>query len=175
MNSAPKSTVGTPLYLAPEIFKKQANEIYDGKKSDIWSCGVVLYTVYFGHFPFIKREDINSIHRFQRISEKVCNSPLYFPEKVQIPDDLQDLLTKMLEKNPEQRITLAQIMEHKWFLAYLPEEALDMNNEVNRQEYEPEIREKIQRLVLEAMIPYSTENDEPNSYSVEPSDGTDSA
>ena len=42
-DSQPKSTVGTPNYLAPELLTRQAS--YDGQLSDVWSCGVTLFVM----------------------------------------------------------------------------------------------------------------------------------
>jgi serine/threonine-protein kinase SRK2 len=53
-NSACKSMVGTPAYLAPEVL---ANKAYSGITADVWSCGVLLYVMLVGAYPFEDRED----------------------------------------------------------------------------------------------------------------------
>lgn len=51
-----RSHVGTPDYMSPEIFKSGGGS-YDAKKADLWSCGVVLYVMVVGKYPFSQKED----------------------------------------------------------------------------------------------------------------------
>jgi serine/threonine protein kinase len=75
--------IGSPAYISPEILNKKP---YCGKSSDIWSLGVVLYTILFGHFPFY--DPIT-----EKLFEKIKLGNYTFPEYVLInADSKNDLL-----------------------------------------------------------------------------------
>jgi serine/threonine protein kinase len=53
-DSVPQTQLGTALFSAPEIFLTAKGQTYDAACADIWSCGVVLFTMLFGSHPFLK-------------------------------------------------------------------------------------------------------------------------
>ena len=98
-----KDSCGTPAFIAPEIL---SNINYDPFKTDIWSSGVVLYTMLSGVVPFRGNNDYE-LHK--------CILNGKFPKLNFISNECEDLLYKLLEVNPDKRIKLNEILEHKWF------------------------------------------------------------
>lgn len=96
---------GSSAYLAPELL--HGNK-YD-TRSDIWAAGVVLYSMFSCQLPFY---DDNMKKMFSKI---LYEQPFY---PASIPEDAVDLITKMLNKDPEYRISLEGIKAHPWFLKY---------------------------------------------------------
>lgn len=97
------TTCGTPAYVAPEVISKKG---YDGAKSDIWSCGVILFVLLAGHLPFYCR---NLMDMYRKIAKGSYKCPHYFPPEA------RRLLSRILDPNPNTRISTAGIMESSWF------------------------------------------------------------
>ena len=93
---------GTPAYIAPEVF---GNSGYKGFSCDVWSLGVTLYYMLKGEQPF-KGKNLEELKK--NIFGQKCNKIEF------ISEEAGDLLDKMLKKNPEERITLDEIFNHKW-------------------------------------------------------------
>lgn len=98
-------SAGTPAFTAPEAI--YAITHFSGKAYDIWSLGVTLFCFVFGKLPF----DGDNV---PLVYQKIRNEDLLIPEKPYVTVTLKDLIRKMLNKNPEERITLQQIKEHQW-------------------------------------------------------------
>ncbi|XP_058763726.1 CBL-interacting serine/threonine-protein kinase 1-like [Vicia villosa] len=97
------TTCGSPNYVAPEIL---ANRGYDGAKSDIWSCGVILYVILTGYLPF---DDRNLAVLYQKIFKGDVQIPLW------LSPGAQNIIKRILDPNPETRITMSMIKEDEWF------------------------------------------------------------
>lgn len=79
--------------------------MFKGKAADIWSLGVTLYCLLHGHCPF---EDLNIIALY----EKILHDPVVLDES--ISSHAQDLIMKMLQRDPNDRIKLSEIKIHPW-------------------------------------------------------------
>ena len=99
------TVVGTPYYVAPEVLRGE----YD-KQCDIWSLGIILYVFLCGYPPF---EGDNN----KEIFKHVLKSKLDFDpaDWSHISKEAKDLVSKMLDKKSDNRISADEALEHKWF------------------------------------------------------------
>ena len=99
-NSLLKTKCGSPSYAAPEIIR---GKLYDGFKTDIWCCGIILYAMLCGYLPF---EGDNNKELFRNILN--CN-PEYpsFMSKT-----AKKLIKSLLKANPDERLTIEQIKKN---------------------------------------------------------------
>uniref|UniRef100_A0A8D0GRK1 Calcium/calmodulin dependent protein kinase kinase 1 n=1 Tax=Sphenodon punctatus TaxID=8508 RepID=A0A8D0GRK1_SPHPU len=100
------STAGTPAFMAPEAIS-DTGKSFSGKALDVWAVGITLYCFVYGKCPFID-EYILALHN------KIKNKAVEFPEMPPVSEELKDLILKMLDKNPEMRITIPEIKSHPW-------------------------------------------------------------
>ncbi|XP_066505963.1 ribosomal protein S6 kinase alpha-1 [Hoplias malabaricus] len=100
----------TANFVAPEVLKKQG---YD-EACDIWSLGVLLYTMLTGFTPFANGPDDTPEDILARIgSGKFSLSGGYWNS---VSNEAKDLVSKMLHVDPQQRLTAAQVLRHPWIV-----------------------------------------------------------
>ena len=97
-----ETACGSPHYAAPEVISGRP---YDGRKADIWSCGVILFALLAGYLPFDDASIRTLLHKVKR---GVFQMPAF-------PSDVQDLIQRMLTVDPELRITIPEIKQHVCF------------------------------------------------------------
>lgn len=125
--SAPGSRVGTPAYLAPEVILTRAGQKFDGKYADIWSCGVMLYVMLCGAYPFERQEDRNDPQRLKKMIQRILRVE-YFPP-ANVSPECEDLFSRIFVADPTKRIKIHELMAHPWFLKNLPRGVLQMNDQ----------------------------------------------
>ncbi|CAH9085707.1 unnamed protein product [Cuscuta epithymum] len=151
-HSQPKSTVGTPAYVAPEVLTRKE---YDGKLADIWSCGVTLYVMLIGAYPF---EDPSDPKNFRKTIARILGTQYSIPNNIHISVECQHLLSRIFVANPEERIKITEIRRHPWFVKNLPielmefgsYESMDVNNPTQSLEEILGIIEEARRVVVHA-------------------------
>ncbi|KAE9606867.1 putative protein kinase CAMK-OST1L family [Lupinus albus] len=129
LHSRPKSTVGTPTYVAPEVFLRQE---YDGKAADVWSCGVILYTMLVGAYPF---EDPENPKDIRKTVQRIMNVEFSIPNN---------------------RITISGIKQHPWFVKKMHKQIIEANSKaygVTKKYQLSQSVGEIMRIIQEAKTP----------------------
>ena len=104
---------GTLYYIAPEVFSGNI-DIYD-EKSDIWSIGIILYRALTRKYPFIGRNEDETIS-FIIDKDHDCNNELLLGHS----NEIQDLIKKLLKKDPNERPSAKEALNHEWFKKFNP-------------------------------------------------------
>lgn len=134
-NSVMKTLCGTPLYVAPEVLSTNGSGTYT-QKIDIWSAGVVLFTMLSGSVPFseefgtpIRQQILKGMYAFRgKVWQLVSNSA-------------KSLISQMLQKNPEKRLNIEEVLKHQWL------------NDID-------IIDKAERLMEIKLLPVDNDDDE---------------
>ncbi|KAJ8428954.1 hypothetical protein Cgig2_003285 [Carnegiea gigantea] len=194
LHSRPKSTVGTPAYIAPEVLSRRE---YDGKigstdeadiednlrhimMADVWSCGVTLYVMLVGAYPFEDQEDPKN---FRKTINRIMAVQYKIPDYVHVSQDCRQLLARIFVANPSRncgdglakgsndgdsagasvvqsldsimkRISIKEIKSHPWFLKNLPRELTEAHQAAYYRRENPTFSlqsvEEIMQIVEEA-------------------------
>jgi len=107
-NSIMRTKVGTPYYVAPEVLKRKYTA-----SCDIWSIGVISYILLCGYPPFYGDSDTQI---FDSVKAAYFDFPS--PEWDSISDEAKDFICCLLKKDPTERLTAAQAIQHKWIQLY---------------------------------------------------------
>lgn len=96
--------VGSPYYMAPEVLKRNY-----GPEVDVWSAGVILYILLCGVPPFWAETE-------QGVAQAIIRSVIDFKRDPwpKVSENAKDLVKKMLNPDPRQRLTAEEVLEHPW-------------------------------------------------------------
>ena len=137
-----KDCSGTPAYMSPEVIEvgekkaamakqkgaKAKNAVKDsivgyGEECDVWSAGVLMYALIYGNMPF---RGVT----VREIKEKVKKGD--YLKKDTVTDEARDLISKILKRTEDGRITVKEVLEHPWFDDCPDKEKIfNQNEEVN--------------------------------------------
>lgn len=100
-----RTICGTPNYIAPEILEGKHGHSYE---VDVWSLGVILYTMIIGRPPF-ETSDVKTTYKRIRINQYT------FPDTVRVSQQAKDLISSILRTDPRSRPSLEEILNSSWF------------------------------------------------------------
>lgn len=99
-----RTICGTPNYIAPEVLEGKQGHSYE---VDIWSLGVIIYTLIIGKPPF-ETSDVKTTYK------RIRMNAYSFPENVPISDVAKDIITKILNNDPSKRPNIDDILNHEF-------------------------------------------------------------
>ena len=100
---------GSPCYASPEMVRGYS---YDGFGIDIWSCGIILYAMICGFLPFEEdeKDEFN-----ETLFKNIVKCDIEYPSDL-ISENAEDLLKRILVKDPNKRIKIEDIKKHQFYL-----------------------------------------------------------
>ncbi len=119
---------GSPLYMAPEIMKRNSYN----NQTDLWSIGMMLFEMLFGFHPF---QDCKSIPELNKaLNTRKIQIPPPNTKNITVSDECLDLLHKLLQVDVKFRITWKQFFNHEWLTVYqkavpIPQQEPEQYNE----------------------------------------------
>ncbi|KAJ5693395.1 Calcium/calmodulin-dependent protein kinase kinase cmkC [Penicillium macrosclerotiorum] len=133
-------SAGSPAFLPPELCVVKHGDV-SGTAADIWSMGVTLYCLRYGKLPF-EQQSIFELYESIRSSPVVCEDE---------PDEnFQDMMSRILEKDPAKRIKMCDLREHPWVTANGVDPLLPFE-ENTAQIIEPPTEEEMNRAITTNM------------------------
>ena len=154
-NKIEKAVIGSSYYIAPEVLNKRYNE-----KCDTWSVGVILYMTLVGAAPFDGKTDDEIMERI-KIGKYNKNDSRYLEHS----DEVKDLVSKLLERDINKRLSAKEALNHPWFekyggrklfCNYLPEEIKPYIENLFNYKY----NSKLQELVIAFLVHNLANSDE---------------
>eukprot|EP00887_Chlorella_sp_A99_P001505 scaffold8.g1505.t1 len=119
IDSAPKTRVGTAAYISPEVARSPGNQPYDTEKADVWSCGVTLYCMLSGRYPFLSRDNTIKLETIQQLTAADVQAACAHLRGVS--PECVSLLLRIFEIDPARRLSYAGVMADPWFRQFLPD------------------------------------------------------
>lgn len=101
---------GYPAYVTPEVLLSRGGARYSGRAADLWSLGIILYTLLVGRYPF---QDSGPFGLFTKIIRGHFVVPDFVSSRARC------LIRNLLRRDPSQRLEAGDILLHPWFTAVL--------------------------------------------------------
>jgi len=128
------TSCGTPGYVAPEVLM---SESYD-KSVDMWGIGIITYILLAGYPPFYGDNDT-------QLFEKIMNADYDFDDECwdDVSELAKDFIRHLLVKNPDERFTAEQALDHLWITSTVPDKSLNIHQRMSQ--YNLQRKEQAQR------------------------------
>lgn len=115
-NETIQDMAGTPQYIAPELVSRKPYDF----SPDVWSIGVIMHVCLSGTFPFNDNDPVKIVKLLRSLRPGDNFPSLSTPVWDHISAEAKDLIRKLLQVDPQDRISLRNALEHPWFKGKAP-------------------------------------------------------
>jgi calcium-dependent protein kinase len=136
-----KTKAGTPYYVAPEVLAGAYDE-----KSDLWSCGVIMFVLHCGYPPFFGESDAEVLKKVKQGKFEFNNS-----DWKKVSGAAKDVITKLLTKDPKTRYSAKQALDHEWSVKVAAAQQGDLGKDIVGQLRGTVAHSKLKKLALKAI------------------------
>ncbi|OHT03411.1 CAMK family protein kinase [Tritrichomonas foetus] len=109
---------GSLSYLAPEVLSQNTFNPY---AADVWSLGIILYSMAFGHLPWTTRTP-------KELANQILRNQYFIPFGVSEP--LKQLIENILNPNPEKRFNIQEILNSEWMTSFTPDQPVEVMEKI---------------------------------------------
>lgn len=110
-SSKRETLCGTPDYIPPEMISGESHDHH----ADVWAVGVLAYELLYGNAPFFA--ETGGVDATYALIKKVA---FKFPSEPAISPEAKNLISNLLRRTPEDRMSLASVLTHPWILKHNP-------------------------------------------------------
>ncbi|CAL5225961.1 g8763 [Coccomyxa viridis] len=134
LDSIPTTICGTPGYMAPEVLMGRE---YDGRMADVWSCGIMLFVMLYGFYPY---DD----------TREIVLKDIPIPDRPATSQEVKRLIRSMVERDPKKRIKMEEICQQPWVAQGVSADFLTRNEQYVSASSEH--RPKQSKAVIDAIL-----------------------
>lgn len=108
---------GSPDFLAPEMVQKKDHSY----SLDLWGLGIIMYEMLTDELPFVGSGATGEERRADT-KRRIISDEVKFKWKHFVSSSVQDLITSLMQKNPEDRLSLSGVLSHEWIRKHTDDE-----------------------------------------------------
>lgn len=140
-----KTKAGTPYYVAPEVLAGAYDE-----KSDMWSCGVIMFVLHCGYPPFFGESDAEVLKKVKAGKFEFSNA-----DWNKVTKESKFLVTALLTKDPKARITARDALSSDWITKVAEKQTIDLGKDIVSTLRGYQGTSKLKKLALKAIAKQS--------------------
>lgn len=137
--------IGSLFHLSPEQIH---GKIYSGEKIDVWSCGIILYTLLTQLLPFCSSDP-------QEMFQDIVNGKFEYPKEIELSNEAKTLINSLLQVDPDKRPSVKDILSSEWMKMDKEEPKFNIIKKTLQLERFDQFKQKVMKVFSYLQIHYS--------------------